>query len=698
MNLIKKIFLILIIITPLSFINCKNKSFNENELLLYTSYDLLQKNHFTKRKKDRVFFQKVFDLYLNIIDPEKDLFLKQEVKDLFEMSYPQEDLNSLLKLPKKTHEIITQRQKKLALFSKKMLSQPVNLETNRAYMIPDNKEKKYTTSEKELSRRWGDNIRYTLINEIAIALYPNNKPLAAKKNIEKADIEKIKKQKKEKLLKRQKKLLKILDKANFLHTYIKALALSYDKHSNYFLPIEKENFDLHMRGSFEGIGASLLKKENGFIEIIQITPGGPSYRQKELEVGDVILKIGQKKGKFLEIQDISLNKAITLIRGKKGTTVHLNVKKENGVIKTISIVRDQVILEEGFAKSAIINKNNKKIGYLLLPSFYKDFTKQTKHSSSDDVRNELNYFNNQKVDALIFDLRGNSGGYLQEAVKIAGLFFKSGPVVIVKSANKTEIPLLDVDETTVFDKPVVVFIDYYSASAAEIVAAALQDYGRAIVIGSRQSYGKGTVQTITSLSDHYGGNAKKFKLGSMKLTIQKFYRITGISTQLLGVSSNIELPSPITPRKDKKNLFGVIKNDNIDPIVYQRWKKHIYHLPKLQKLSRKRLEKNIRFINIKNRKRISEDHSAKNTFKLSLSKAIKERKEFLSELKNYPIDSDQELNFKIDPKPFAKQQQLESGFKEKSIIYKEWIKKLEKDFYLEEATNILDDILLKLAG
>ncbi|MCD4735634.1 MAG: PDZ domain-containing protein [Bacteroidales bacterium] len=288
--------------------------------------------------------------------------------------------------------------------------------------------------------------------------------------------------------------LEKIDKTDRLNDYVNSIVNIFDPHTQYFPPKDKENFDIRFSGQLEGIGAQLTQK-NAYVEVVRIIPGSPSWKLGELEVGDFILKVRQEEGDAVDVVDMRLDDAVQLIRGPKGSTVHLTIKKMDGTSKEISIVRDVVILEETYAKSAIIENPDEKlkIGYIKLPSFYVDFSKMNGRRCADDIKKEITKLKEEKVNGIIFDLRNNGGGSLEDVVKVAGMFIEEGPIVQVRGSNGYQKVLKDYDRRIDFEDPLIVMVNPISASASEIFAAAMQDYDRALIIGSKSTYGKGTV-------------------------------------------------------------------------------------------------------------------------------------------------------------------------------------------------------------
>lgn len=329
-----------------------------------------------------------------------------------------------------------------------------------------------------------------------------------------------------------------MDRQDKIAFYANTIAEIYDPHTNYFPPADKENFDISMTGKLEGIGATLTERD-GYVKVERIVPGSASYKQGELKAGDLILKVGQGEEEPVDIVDMKLDDAIQLIRGKKGTEVRLTVKKPDGVIKVIPIIREVVVIEETYARSALISYKGKRFGIIQLPSFYADFSSRGRgRNSAGDVRLEVEKLQEEKVNGIILDLRNNGGGSLADAIEMSGLFIASGPIVQVKDSEGNINAANDFNPTTLYDGPLVVLTNAYSASASEILAAALQDYKRAIILGSKSTFGKGTVQTMVALN---GGRTDVFPrgFGELKVTIQKFYRINGGTTQLKGVEPDV---------------------------------------------------------------------------------------------------------------------------------------------------------------
>ena len=367
-----------------------------------------------------------------------------------------------------------------------------------------------------------------------------------------------------------------MDRQDKIAFYANTIAEIYDPHTNYFPPADKENFDISMTGKLEGIGATLTERD-GYVKVERIVPGSASYKQGELKAGDLILKVGQGEEEPVDIVDMKLDDAIQLIRGKKGTEVRLTVKKPDGVIKVIPIIREVVVIEETYARSALISYKGKRFGIIQLPSFYADFSSRGRgRNSAGDVRLEVEKLQEEKVNGIILDLRNNGGGSLADAIEMSGLFIASGPIVQVKDSEGNINAANDFNPTTLYDGPLVVLTNAYSASASEILAAALQDYKRAIILGSKSTFGKGTVQTMVALN---GGRTDVFPrgFGELKVTIQKFYRINGGTTQLKVVEPDVTVPDIYDGvERGEKEMNYHLAYDQIPSARYKSYESKAY--------------------------------------------------------------------------------------------------------------------------
>ena len=479
-----------------------------------------------------------------------------------------------------------------------------------------------------------------------------------------------------------------LERKDWFVQYLNTIVEEFDPHTFYFAPEEKERFDIGMSGKFEGIGARLQKKPEG-AKIVEIISGGPVWRDQSLEVGDQILKVGQDGEEPINIVGMRLEDAIKLIKGPEGTVVDLTVRKVDGTIETVSITRDVVELEESYAKSATIDAGNEKFGLINLPKFYVDFEDYSERNAATDVAKELERLKEAGAEGIILDLRDNGGGSLKTVVEMAGLFIKDGPIVQVRSSGQRKEVHEDKDERIQWDGPLVILVNELSASASEILAAAMQDYKRAVIIGSKQTFGKGTVQNVIPLDGIVRGN-EHGELGAIKLTTQKFYRINGGSTQLEGVKSDIVVPDRYSyidlGERDQQNPLGW---DKITPADYEVWDGYIDFDDAVKK-SKDRMATNEQIKLIEENARWVKEQQDENLISLryddyiSKEQEAKKRAEKFKSLRDY----DSKLSF-------SSLQYEKELFTQDSVLREKrnrWHQDLARDIYVEEAVNVLRDL------
>jgi carboxyl-terminal processing protease len=346
---------------------------------------------------------------------------------------------------------------------------------------------------------------------------------------------------------------------------INAVAQSIDPHTTYLPPADKANFDIQMSGSLEGIGAVLREREH-YIEVVEIVPGGASWRHGGLSQGDLIMSVANENQEPVDVYDMKIDDVVKMIRGKKGTVVRLRVKKPTGMEDTFAITRDVVVIEEAYARGAVLTrKGQSPVGYIHLPSFYGG-RNNGQRTAATDVRRLLTEMKTRKISGVIIDIRGNGGGLLGDAIEMTGSLIDRGPVVQVKDSSDRRETLRDDQSGTDFEGVVIVMVDRFSASASEIVAGALQDYHRAVIVGTGPTHGKGTVQTLADLDRT---NPTQIELGVLKITIQQFFRVTGSSTQREGVTPDIVLPDPAGHAKTgERELDHAIAWSQVSPATF----------------------------------------------------------------------------------------------------------------------------------
>ncbi len=601
-----------------------NHEFEKNraKLLSYIIGKQIATNHYYNKPIGDKLSHQAYDLYLKQVDPRKLFFLQKDVDilDRYKLDLDDEIHSGNVQFPIVAEELLHERVQQIKQFVEEIFAAKIDLDKRETLEL-ERKKLQYCQSVAELKDRWRRNIKYQIavqyldLQEIAAAK-ASKKDISSKeskklltnesKSSEKKKPENFKKEAMKKVLKSNQELLKRMlnrDEKDEYDRFFSVLAKAVDPHSSFMPPSQKEDFDIHMRGSLEGIGA-VLQEEDGYVKVVRIIPGGAAYRQKQLDAEDVILMVAQADAEPVDISGMKLRDAVSLIRGKKGSMVRLTVKKPTGTVTIIPIIRDVVQLKETFVKSVVLPRKDgePKFGYIKIPSFYRDFQGHDGRNVTDDMRKALQGLTKEKIDGLIIDLRNNGGGALVDAVKIAGLFIDQGPVVQIKANNKINV-LSDTDPGISYDGPMIVMINRFSASASEIFAGAMQDYGRALIIGSEHSYGKGTVQTLINLDDNlpfFGVNMSQYKpLGALKLTTQKFYRINGGSTQDRGVSADIVLPDTFKYTKvGEKYNDNAMPWDKIASAYYKKWQKFPFNISVLRSLNTKKIKTNKKFAEI----------------------------------------------------------------------------------------------------
>ena len=597
---------------------------NRAKLLSYIIGKQIETNHYYHKPIGDKLSQQAYDLYLKQVDPRKLFFLQKDVDilDRYQLDLDDEVHSGNVQFPVVAEELLHERVQQIKQFVTEIFAAKIDLDKRETLEL-ERKKLQYCQSAAELKDRWRRNIKYQIavqyldlqeiakakasIKETSLSANGSKKILTNESRpLEKKKPEDLKKEAIKKVQKSNQELLKRMlnrDEQDEYDRFFSVLAKAVDPHSSFMPPSQKEDFDIHMRGSLEGIGA-VLQEVDGYVKVVRIIPGGAAYRQKQLDAEDVILMVAQADAEPVDISGMKLRDAVTLIRGKKGSMVRLTVKKPTGTVTIIPIIRDVVQLKETFVKSVVLPQKagEPKFGYIKIPSFYRDFQGHNGRNVTDDMRKALQGLTKEKIDGLIVDLRNNGGGALVDAVKIAGLFIDQGPVVQIKAKQKINV-LSDTDPGISYDGPMIVMINRFSASASEIFAGAMQDYGRALIIGSEHSYGKGTVQTLINLDDNlpfFGVNMSQYRpLGALKLTTQKFYRINGGSTQDRGVSADIVLPDTFKYTKiGEKYSDNAMPWDKIASAYYKKWHDSPFNISALRSLNTKKIKSNKKFAEI----------------------------------------------------------------------------------------------------
>ncbi len=679
---------------------------------------VIERGHYDPAVIDDTFSKGIYKDYIQALDPSKRFFLQSDIDEFsaYELKIDDQIREKDLSFFELTYGRLMQRIKESKDYYKDVLDKPIdfmiNEETNTDYdKLP------YSTNKKDLQERWRKQIKLSTLSsltdklelqqnakdgtlkadtidtkrskEAALKLAKSQKEEAVKiVNKSYAELEKETRESSLKSLNEYFGFIDDLNRNDWFSVYINAIASRFDPHTSYFAPEEKDRFDVSMSGKLEGIGARLQKK-NDFTEITELISGGPAWRGKELEPGDVILKVAQGTKDPVDVVGMRLDDVVKKIKGPKGTEVRLSVKKTDGTLKVISIIRDQVEIEETYAKSSVIVKDGIKYGIIYLPKFYIDFEDNSSRDAGKDIAIEVDRLKKEGVQGIVMDVRDNGGGSLKTVVDIAGLFIEEGPIVQIKSAGRKKEVLYDKDKKVQWDGPLVIMVNSFSASASEILAAAIQDYHRGIIIGSKQTYGKGTVQNVIDLNQ-FVRNSDMGDLGALKTTTQKFYRINGGSTQLEGVSSDIAMPDRYSYVKmGERDLENAMPFDKIDPADFKPWTKQANFETAVDK-SKKRIAGNNAFKLIDENAKWINERSEETVYTLKLDKFQAEQKALEEKAKKYKSIVDYKNNLTFVSLPY------ENEIMAKDSILKEkrdrWHESLGKDIYVEEAINILGDL------
>ena len=650
----------------------------EKVLLEIVKY-VVERGHYNSIDLDDNFSVKIFDDFISKLDPQKRFFTVNDIRQLNRYKYKIDDQikNYQLEFFEETYKTYNQRVSDAKLFVDKVFETDFDFSENE-FIDLNNDSIPFSIGKNQLFERWRKQIKYSVL-DIVTQRYSSDS----------LDFNEIKINAISTVKKNTNDFFDYaneLDRDDWFSVFVNSFVSQFDPHTFYFKPDDKEKFDVSISGKFDGIGAR-LSKADGNVKIVDVIIGGPVWRDKLLDVGDVILAVGQGDDELVSIYGMKLDDSIKLIKGPAGTVVTLRVKKIDGQIQDVKIKRDEVELEETFAKSTVISKNDNNYGYISLPKFYADFDNYKNRNSANDVKNEIIKLKNNGIQGLILDLRNNGGGSLQTVVEMTGLFIEKGPVVQVKSIGNRKKVLYDRDPQVYWDGPLVLLINEMSASASEIISAALQDYNRAIIIGSEKSFGKGTVQNIIDLNRFISNT--DYDMGALKVTTDIFYRINGESVQLEGVQSDIIIPDSymyiFNGERDEKNP---IKWDKIGPATYTKWNKYSDKFNYVKDQINKKLDQNKLINNIYDRAQWIRNQQNLKNVPLNIveyKKYQKNQKQKASQFDNISKYQN-ELSFNLlkAEKPFinANRELFEARAK--------WHESLSKDIFIDQAVNALD--------
>jgi len=666
----------------------KAQQVDKEQILIKTVMNFLQQLHFEPVKVDDQFSEKLFNLYLERVDGDKRFLTQEDLKKLepFKKQLDDELNQGSLEFFNLSSQMLEQGIAKATEYANASLSKPLTFNKKNEVELDADK-RGFAKNDQELKLHWEKYLKYQVLIRLEEKLRNENSA-----NFDSLEV--VIREDVLKLFNDYFGRINKIKRSDRLSTYLNALTNLYDPHSNYMEPFDKEQFNIRMSGKLEGIGAR-LQSDGEYTKVAEVVVGGPAWQQKDLEKNDLIIKVQQEDSKeAVDIIGMILDDVVQQIRGPKGTKVILTVKKVNGTIMEIPIVRDVVELEETFAKSLIIEgtEDSQPIGYIYLPSFYADFEDKNGRFCSDDIEKEIEKLKTANVQGIILDLRNNGGGALYEVVEMSGLFIEQGPIVQVKAkTDKAEI-IEDKNPSVAYNGPLVVLVNSFSASASEILAAALQDYGRAIIIGSKSTFGKGTVQRPFDLDRAIRGNEEIKPLGAIKLTTQKFYRVNGGSVQLRGVNPDIVLPDSYHFMETGEREEEYAMNwSEIQPASFQQKVFNVINKNEILSKSEARVNENIAFKKILENAEWLKSQNEFSLYPLDLegfTQLEKERKIKADEFKAYfdqtflqkisnPVQDT--LIFETDPSKKARNE--------------EWIKAVAKDVYIAESFYVLQDLI-----
>lgn len=691
------VLVFLIAVTSCSFTTKKFDNPDKDKLLIDLITYVLERGHYNPKNMNDDFSKNVFEDFIDSIDPLKRYFYQSDIDEFskYETKIDDQIKGKDISFFNLVYDRLMQRMEEAEKMSLSIVEAPFDYSKQETINVEYDK-LAFVASKKEMKERWRKQLKYSTISSYddELELANSDSTAVVSEITNKADFkvegEKEARGRTKEFLIDFFDIMDDLERKDWFANYINAIVEEFDPHTFYFAPQDKERFDQNMSGKLEGIGARLQKKRDE-VKIVELISGGPAWRGQELEVGDVITKVAQEGDKEpTNIVGMRLDDAVKLIKGPKGTKVRLTIKKVSGSVEEIVIKRDVVELEETYAKSSLVKKDDRTFGIINLPKFYVDFKDYSdSRNAASDVKKEIIRLKKQGMEGLVIDLRNNGGGSLQTVVDMAGLFIKEGPIVQVKSTGKRKDVLSDTDANILWDGPLVILVNELSASASEILAAALQDYKRAIVIGSAQTFGKGTVQNVYDLNQ-FMRSSSFGDVGALKVTTQKFYRINGGSTQLEGVKSDVVVVDRYSfidvGEKDQENPLPW---DKIEPASYSLWDGFINYDETI-KQSKARMANNKQLQLIEEQAKWIKKQADENIVSLNYDDYLtkKEKAKALSE--KYKALNEYETNLSFTSLPY----ELEL-IKKDSILSekrKRWHENLAKDVYVEEAIHVLEDL------
>lgn len=664
---------------------------SQRQRLLSAVGSLLESQHYSPKNINNDFSKKLFQKFLDELDGDKSFFLRSDINALqkYELTLDDEIKGADIRFAPAVGVIYEKRLADVTALYKDILSQPFDFSKEETAML-DGSKQSYAANEAEQKDRWRKLLKYYTL-ERYVDLVEQREQNKGKKDFQvKTDAE-LEAEARNVVLKAMNKrfdrIKNTVKEEQRFNTFINSVTSLMDPHTDYFAPVEKRSFDEQMSGRFYGIGAQLTEDDFG-VKIASVQPGGAAWKSGELAVNDVILKVAQGAAEPVDVAGFATEDVVKLIRGNKGTEVRLTVKKSDGTIKIITMQRDEIVLDETFARSAVVEEGGKKVGYIWLPEFYADYERENGNRCSDDVAKEIVKLKKENIQGLVIDLRNNGGGSLYEVIQMVGLFINQGPVVQVRDRDGKANVYGDQRPGTLYDGPLAVLVNELSASASEIFAGAIQDYRRGVVIGSTSTYGKGTVQKTVPFGNVVDMNSGRTDMGAVKLTFQMFYRINGGSTQLKGIEPDIVLPDSYEYLKIReKDVPNALPWDQINKATYLTWHKDYGHDLAIQ-TENERVKQNASLNLLRDNlvwlSKLNEEPASLNINKYrDLQKRIRSTVSQNTTL----LKLSQEMN--VSPAEVDKDKFFNNPDKNKGERYQAWLRSLKTDMHIGETMKVL---------
>jgi carboxyl-terminal processing protease len=653
----------------------------KEQTILKAVFSEMEASHYQPKTLDDSFATSAFQAYLDQLDPDKKLFTQKEIDQLsrqhssLDEEIQEGDMAFFEQVLSTWEGAIARAENTL----RKLEKISINIKQEE-YLETDSEIRGFATDAKAQQQLWAKLLKQEVLQNLLVMKQEG------KKDIRTATQQALQS------FQDQLSKWKAQDRKDHFSTFLNAMLSVYGPHNSYLTPKEQENFDIQISRSLKGIGTR-LEQDEGYIKIIEVVPGGPAWKTKQLEAGDLVLKIQDAGGTMVDLKGATVDEAVHLFRGEVGTEARLTVRKPNGSMKVIPVIRDVINLEEGLARSALLSlsSSNRKFGLIRLSRFY--FTRgDSGNKCADDVAKEIEKLNAQGVDGIVFDLRNNQGGSLFQTLKMIGFFIEKGPVVQREAKDQSVRVFSDKDSTVLFEGEVVVLVNERSASGSELFSATLQDYDRALIVGTSPStYGKGTIQNIRNLDETEVPDSSLLPLGNLKLTVAKFYRIDGSSTQKTGVIPDIELPSPYSfIPVGEKTYINALPATTIEAQNYQQGVNNNSNLEKVIAAGKMRLTKNSRFRKIQKYAQLQEEKAKQSRQLLTFKQFIsdQEKRQSAQELFEQAYEPSDLVTIKNLPQ---NQSFIESDQLRKSRN-QEWLNNMSSDPYIEECVILLHDL------